>query len=78
MFRYRVNQHFIVLNLINLTSIPEGLYLEFYYVFPKVIECLEQNIRKKSVAKDHQVQVKWTEYKIFELKSELANVNITS
>ena len=34
----------------------------------KVIECLEQNIRNKSIAKDHQIPNKWTDYKIFELK----------
>ena len=34
----------------------------------KVIECLEQNIRKKLIAKDHQIPNKWTDYKIFELK----------
>ena len=38
------------------------------YVFSKVIECLEQNIwkkKKKSIAKDYQVQNKRTGYKIF-------------
>ena len=34
----------------------------------KVIECLKQNIRKKSIAKDHQIPNKWTDYKIFKLK----------
>ena len=35
----------------------------------KVIECLEQNIRKQiDNKKDYQVQNKWTNYKIFELK----------
>ena len=35
----------------------------------KVIECLEQNIRKQiDNKKDYQIQSKWTDYKIFELK----------
>ena len=35
----------------------------------KVIECLEQNIRKQiDHKKDYQIQNKWTDYKIFELK----------
>ena len=35
----------------------------------KVIECLEQNIRKQIDNKiDHQIQSKWTDYKIFEMK----------
>ena len=35
----------------------------------KVIECLEQNIRKQIDNKtDYQKQSKWTDYKIFELK----------
>ena len=35
----------------------------------KVIECLEQNIRKQiDNKKDYQIQNKWTDYKIFELK----------
>ena len=35
----------------------------------KVIECLEQNIRKQIDNKiDYQIQSKWTDYKIFELK----------
>ena len=34
----------------------------------KVIECLEQNIRKQSIAKDYQIPNKWTDYKILELK----------
>ena len=38
------------------------------YVFSKVIECLEQNIQNKLIAKDHWIPSKWTEYKIFELK----------
>ena len=35
----------------------------------KVIECLEQNIRKQiDNKKDYQIQSKWTDYKIFEFK----------
>ena len=35
----------------------------------KVIKCLEQNIRKQiDNKKDYQIQSKWTDYKIFELK----------
>ena len=34
----------------------------------KVIECLEQNIRKQINKKYYQMQSKWTDYKIFELK----------
>ena len=35
----------------------------------KVIECLEQNIRKQiDNKKDYQIQSKWTDYKIFKLK----------
>ena len=35
----------------------------------KTIECLEQSIRKQiDNKKDYQVQNKWTNYKIFELK----------
>ena len=35
----------------------------------KVIECLEQNIRKQiDQKKDYQIQNKWAGYKIFELK----------
>ena len=35
----------------------------------KVIECLEQNIRKQiDNKKDYQIQSKWADYKIFELK----------
>ena len=43
-------------------------------MFWKVIEWLEQNIRKQ-IEKNHSVQNKWTEYKIFNLKYE--NKNIT-
>ena len=28
------------------------------YVFSKVIECLEQNIRKKMIARDHRIDTK--------------------
>ena len=38
------------------------------YVFSKVIECLEQTIRKQIDSKDHWLPNKWTEYKIFKLK----------
>ena len=35
----------------------------------KVIECLKQNIRKQiDNKKDYQIQNKWADYKIFELK----------
>ena len=35
----------------------------------KVIECLEQNIRKQIDNKnEYQIQNKWADYKIFELK----------
>ena len=34
----------------------------------KVIECLEQNIRKPIDCKDHEIPNKWTDYKLFELK----------
>ena len=35
----------------------------------KVTECLEENIRKQiDNKKDYQMQSKWTDYKIFELK----------
>ena len=34
----------------------------------KVIECLEQNIGNKSIAKDHQIPNKWIDYNIFEFK----------
>ena len=34
----------------------------------KVIECLEQNIGNKSIAKDYQIPSKRTDYKIFEMK----------
>ena len=35
----------------------------------KVIECLQQNIRKQiDNKKDYHIQNKWTDYKIFELK----------
>ena len=39
-----------------------------WYVFSKVSECLEQNIRNKSIAKKHRVQNKWAECRIFVLK----------
>ena len=39
-----------------------------WYVFSKVSECLEQNIRNKSIAKKHRVQNKWPECRIFLLK----------
>ena len=45
-------------------------------VFSKVIECLEQKIRKQT-AKDHWIPNKLTEYKIFKLKCgniKLSNV----
>ena len=45
------------------------------YVFSKVIERLGKKHLNKSIAKDHRVQNKWTEYKIFELK--YANRNKT-
>ena len=38
------------------------------YVFLKVIECLEQNIRKQIDCRDYRIPNKWTEYKIFKLK----------
>ena len=37
-------------------------------VFSRVIERLEQNIRKKMIEKDHRIPGKWTEYKVFKLK----------
>ena len=45
------------------------------YLFSKVIKCLEQTFENKSIAKDHGVQSKLTEYKIFVLKH--ANRDIT-
>ena len=45
-------------------------------MFLKVIECLEQNILEEIDYKINEVQNKWTEYKIFELK--YTNRNITS
>ena len=45
------------------------------YVFSKVIESLEQNIRKQIDCRRPSVQNKWVEYKIFELK--YASTNIT-
>ena len=45
------------------------------HVFSKVIECLEQNFRKKSIAKDLRVQNKWTEYKMFWFKYANENIN---
>ena len=41
---------------------------QFSRYVSKVIECLEQNIPTKLIAKDHQIPNKWTDYKIFELK----------
>ena len=42
---------------------------QFSKYMSKVIECLEQNIRKQiDNKKDYQVQNKWTNYEIFELK----------
>ena len=38
------------------------------YVFSKVIEYLEQTIRKQIDSKDPWLPNKWTEYKIFKLK----------
>ena len=34
----------------------------------KVIKCLKQTFKNKSIAKDYQISNKWTDYKIFELK----------
>ena len=45
------------------------------YVCSKVLECLEQNIWKQIDAKDHSVQNKLTEYKMFVFK--YANRDIT-
>ena len=45
------------------------------YVFSKVIESLEQNIRKQIDCRRSLVQNKWVEYKKFELK--YASTNIT-
>ena len=44
------------------------------YVISKVIECLEQNIQNKSIAKDHRVQNKLTGCKIFVLKYVNRNI----
>ena len=45
------------------------------YALSKVIKSLEQSTWKQiSIAKEHRVQNKWTEYKLFELK--YANTNI--
>ena len=38
------------------------------YMFSKVIKCLEKTFESKSIAKDHQILKKWTEYTIFHLK----------
>ena len=43
----------------------------------KLIKFLEQTFENKSITRDHRIQNKWTEYKIFELKSgnrKLSNV----
>ena len=38
------------------------------YVFSKVIECLEQNIRKQIDCRNHRISNKWTEHKTLKLK----------
>ena len=41
----------------------------------KPIECLEQNIRKQiDNKKDYQIQSKWTDYKISELKYKITKL----
>ena len=84
MHRYRVNQHWIVLNLYGIiTSFGQGIYycesftkskfdVKYDNTVRSVGTCSQKwsnflckTFENKSIAKDYQAQIKWTEHEIF-------------
>ena len=75
MCRYRINQHLMVLKLdrvsINKSLASESVTLkvsQYLNMMQNMSNGWGKTFGNKSIAKDHQIPNKWTDYKIFELK----------